>query len=103
MKPWFVPTIILGGGLIFGSLVPEHAPYLDRSSWASAEASEAIVASSWTYSDEDYYTPLELPPGMILCSPQPDSTYRCIAVPDGTVILFPVPQEAPVDSLGHRK
>jgi hypothetical protein len=102
-RPWLVLTIFLVLSLIVGPLVPEDSPSPDGSSWSPAEASGAILAvpadvNPWYFSDEDYYTPLELPPGMILCYPA-DSTYRCLAVPDGTVILFPVPQSAPVDSL----
>ena len=97
---WLILTTLVALAIIFMALVPEDHPILDRGSWGPAGASRAILAemSNWEFADDEFYTPILLPRDAIICAPA-DSTFKCMAVPDGTIVLFPVPQAAPVDSL----
>jgi len=48
------------------------------------------------------YTYIEVPPDVMLCAEDSTGGLHCLTLPPGTVLMLPVPDEAPVDTLKDR-
>lgn len=49
--------------------------------------------------DGNRYTQINLPEDMMLCEKAGENQVQCMNLPPGSVLLLPIPEQAPVDSL----
>jgi len=49
--------------------------------------------------DGNHYTQIHLGDDMLLCQKAGENQVQCMKVPPGSVLLIPIPESAPVDSL----
>lgn len=49
--------------------------------------------------DGNRYTRVALPENLMLCEKVGEGQVQCMSIPPGSVLLIPIPEQAPVDSL----